>query len=179
MFVAGDEFGRTQMGNNNAYCQDNELSWLDWRLAESNSGLLRFFKMLIALRKRHAIFRRPDFFPVGGSLRDSHEIHWQSQRVGEPDWSDDCRILGFMLDGQAVSELPDDDFFIILNSRLENVIVEIPPLPSGRHWCVLIDGAAESPGDIYPEEDAPVFTGNEFELPAMASLVLISKPERG
>jgi glycogen operon protein len=176
MFVSGDEFGRSQGGNNNAYCQDNEISWLDWRLVENNRDLLRFFKMLIALRKKHPIFRRVDFFPKGGD-HDPHEIHWQSRRVGETDWSPDCRTLGFMLDGLAVAGSRDDDFFVMLNSHLENVIIEIPSLPPGRHWCLLINSAAEPPNDIHPEDEAPIFSGHEFELGAMAALVLISKPD--
>jgi glycogen operon protein len=176
MFVSGDEFGRSQGGNNNAYCQDNEISWLDWRLVESNRDLLRFFKMLIALRKKHQIFRRADFFPKGG-VHDPHEIHWQSLRVGETDWSPDCKTLGFMLDGLAVADPRDDDFFVMLNSQLESVIVEIPPLPAGRHWRLLADSAAEPPDDIHPEDEAPVFTGHGFELSPMAALVLISKPD--
>ncbi|MEN8136268.1 MAG: glycogen debranching protein GlgX [Thermodesulfobacteriota bacterium] len=177
MFVGGDEFGRSQGGNNNAYCQDNEISWLDWRLAESNSGLLRFFKILIALRKNHPIFRRPDFFPKGGR-HDPHEIHWQSRRVGETDWSPDCRTLGFMLDGLAVADSRDDDFFVILNSHLENVMVEIPPPSRGRHWRLLVNSAAETPDDIHLEDEAPIFSAHEFELGAMAALVLISKADR-
>ncbi len=176
MFVSGDEFGRSQGGNNNAYCQDNEISWLDWRLAEKNSDLLRFFKMLIALRKKHPIFRRADFFPKGGGP-DPHEIHWQARRVGETDWSSECKTLGFMLDGLAVLDPRDDDFFVILNSQMESVIVEIPSLVAGRHWCLLVDSAAEAPADVHQEDEAPVFNGHEFELSAMAALVLISKPD--
>jgi glycogen operon protein len=176
MFVSGDEFGRSQGGNNNAYCQDNEISWLDWRLVENNRELLRFFKMLIALRKNHPIFRRSDFFPKGGD-HDPHEIHWQSRWVGETDWSPDCRTLGFMLDGLAVADSRDDDFFVMLNSHPESVLVEIPSLPLGRHWRLLINSGAEPPDDIHREDEAPVFSGNEFELSPMAALVLISKPD--
>jgi glycogen operon protein len=177
MFVAGDEFGRSQGGNNNAYCQDNEISWVDWRLAERNRDLLRFFRLLISLRKKHQIFRRVDFFRQGDG-RGPHEIHWQSRRVAETDWSADARILGFMLDGLLVSDPRDDDFFVILNNDRENVSVEIPILPDGRQWCLLIDSGAEPPLDIYPEDAAPVIVGRTFALAALAAVVLISKPSR-
>jgi glycogen operon protein len=175
MLVAGDEFGRTQQGNNNAYCQDNEISWLDWRLAEVNRDLLRCFRLLIELRKKHRIFRREEFFPPSDS-HDPHAIHWQSLRPGETDWSSEGRVLGFMLDGLAVDEPRDDDFFVILNGSLVQARVEIPDPPPGRNWRLLLNSGAEPPADIYPEDEAPQFTGAEFELAAMAMLVLISKP---
>lgn len=175
MFVSGDEFGRSQGGNNNAYCQDNETGWLDWRQTKNNRELLRFFKILLTLRKDHPIFRRPDFFPQGGG-HDPHEIHWQALQAGEPDWSPACRTLGFMLDGLAVADCRDDDFFVMLNGQLENVLVEIPSLPTGRCWHLLANSAAEPPNDIYPEDEAPLFNGHEFALPPLAALVLISKP---
>lgn len=174
MFVSGDEFGRSQGGNNNAYCQDNETSWLDWRLTESNCDLLRFFKILIALRKNHPIFRRSDFFPRGNN-HDPHEIHWQSCNAGEPDWSSDYRTLGFMLDGLAITDCRDDDFFVILNGQMDNVLVEVPLLPPERRWHLLVNSAAEPPDDIYPEDEAPLFNGHEFELAPLATLVLISR----
>jgi glycogen operon protein len=177
MFVAGDEFGRSQRGNNNAYCQDNDISWVDWRLAARNRDLLRFFRLLIALRKKHQIFRRVDFFRQGDGL-GPHEIRWQSRRVAETDWTDDARILGFLLDGLLVSDPRDDDFFVILNSQREKVVVEIPVLPAGRHWRLLVDSSAEPPADFYAEEEAPVFAGQTFALPPLAALVLISKPFR-
>ncbi|MFO7607143.1 MAG: glycogen debranching protein GlgX [Desulfurivibrionaceae bacterium] len=176
MLVAGDEFGRSQRGNNNAYCQDNEISWLDWRLAESNRDLLRYFRLLIGLRKKHPIFRREEFFPAAGGL-DPHEIHWQALRPGEADWSPEGRVLGFMLDGVAVGEPRDDDFFVILNGGSAKARVAIPTLPPGRRWHLLLDSGSEPPGDIYAEEEAPLFMGNEFELAAMATLVLISRPD--
>jgi len=173
MLTAGDEFGRRQRGNNNAYCQDNEISWLDWRLAGKNADLLRYFRLLIELRKNHPIFRRDEFFPAGG-LHNPHEIHWQSLRPGETDWSPECRTLGFMLDGLALGEPRDEDFFVMINGGREDVRAEVPKLPSGRRWGLLIDSGADAPGDIYPEGEAPVFEGNELDVKGMAAVVLIS-----
>ena len=82
-----------------------------------------------------------------------------------------------MLDGVAVGELRDDDFFVIVNGDSAKVRVAIPTLPPGRRWHLLLDSGAEHPGDIHPEEEAPLFTGQEFELAAMATLVLISRPD--
>lgn len=98
MFVAGDEFGRRQRGNNNAYCQDNEISWVDWQLAEQNSGLFRFFRLLISLRKENIVFGREDFFSEP-DRSGTPEILWQSHQPGKQDWSDDCKSLAFLLKG--------------------------------------------------------------------------------
>ena len=175
MFVAGDEFGRSQQGNNNAYCQDNEISWLDWQLVERNKDLHRFFRLLIAVRKKHPVFRRAEFFPGKGEEDDRHEIHWQSLRSGVVDWSAGCRTLGFMLDCLAVPGCGDDDFFVMINGEMAEVVVEIPEPSPGRQWHLLVNSGAAPPDDIYPEDQAPVFPGREFRLEAMAVLVLVSK----
>ena len=114
MLLAGDEFGRTQQGNNNAWCQDNDLSWIDWTLAEKNRHQLRFFRKLIGLRRAHPIFRREDFFQTSDAAAGP-EISWQGLQAGKPDWSDEGRALAFLLNGAALGDLEDDDFFVALN----------------------------------------------------------------
>ena len=178
MFTAGDEFGRSQRGNNNAYCQDNEISWLDWRLAEKNGDLLRFFRLLIALRRKHPVFRRAQFFPPGEE-DGIHEIHWQSLEPGVTDWSPGCRTLGFMLDGRAVAGGVDDDFLVLLNGGLKDVLFKVPPPPAGRQWRQLIDTGAAPPADIHAEETAPRYAKQELPLAGLAVAVLISKPVGG
>jgi len=149
---------------------------VNWELAETNKELLRFFKQLIALRKNHPIFRRAEFFPRSGSEPDLHEIHWQSLRAGEPDWSPDCQTLGFMLDCLDVSGCRDDDFFVMLNSSRYSASVEIPEPSPGRCWHILSDTSFQAPEDIFDEDEAPLFSGQQYELAGMAALVLISKP---
>lgn len=175
MFAAGDEFGRSQRGNNNAYCQDNEVSWLDWRLAEKNSDLLRFFRLLIKLRRDHPVFRRAEFFPPGEE-DGIHEIHWQSLTPGESDWSPACRTLGFLLDGRAVDGERDDDFLVLLNGALAEKTFTLPAPPAGRKWHLLLDTGAAPPADIHPEATAPVYAGRKLALAGLAAAVLVSKP---
>src|SRR5262249_27430887 len=86
LLLMGAEFGRTQQGNNNAYCQDNEISWVDWGLAQKNAGLLRFTRLMIALRKRHFALSREQFI---------NRVSWHGTRVGDPDWSGLSRTLAF------------------------------------------------------------------------------------
>ncbi len=175
MFSAGDEFGRSQRGNNNAYCQDNEIAWLDWRLAEKNGDLLRFFRLLIRLRREHPVFRRAKFFPPGEE--DSiHEIRWQSLNPGATDWSPECRTLGFMLDGRAVEGELDDDFLILLNGGHGEVLYQLPATAPDREWHLLIDTGAPPPQDIHPEASAPLYPRREMALAGLAAAVLISKP---
>ena len=135
MFVAGDEFGRTQSGNNNAWCQDNEIGWLNWSLLEKNRSLFEFFKKLIRLRLEHPVFRRDDFFVPAHPEDDPphmHEIIWQGLKQGKEDWSDASQTLAFTLNGSILEE-EDDDFFVMLNGfRDKRQTFEIPK-PPGPH----------------------------------------------
>ena len=176
MLAAGDEFGRSQQGNNNAYCQDNEISWVDWRLAEQNHDLRRFFRLLIALRRRHAIFRRADFFP-SPAPGEPPAIRWQSTRPGSEDWSPAARCLAFFLDGRyGGNGEQDDDFFIMLNGHRKPRTFTVPELPAERRWLLVIDTAAPSPGDISPEEKGKPLSGVKLTVAGLAAVVLISKP---
>lgn len=183
MLVAGDEFGRSQQGNNNAWCQDNAIGWIDWTLAEKKRPLLRFFRKLIHLRKAHPIFRREDFF-----LHDAHcpessgcslEIIWQSLRPGEQDWSGECRTLAFLLNGAALQQ-PDDDFFVMLNgSPTDAALFTVPATRRGRSWVRLIDTGRRPPQDfVDPEQADTVECDQTLSVANMGCIVLQSRPTR-
>ena len=174
MLVAGDEFGRTQRGNNNAYCQDNPISWLDWTLVEKNKDLLRFFRMLIALRKRHPLFRRNTFFPAAGES-SSDPIRWQAERPDVQDWSSSARALGFYLSGATRGRGADDDFFVMLNGSRHTPQSFIPHRPRHkRTWRRIIDTAAPPPEDILPEEAGEIMApDNRISVAPMAAVVLV------
>lgn len=178
MFVAGDEFGRTQDGNNNAYCQDNEISWLDWRLAEKNSGLLRFFQGLVDLRKKHAGLRRSDFFPDTDRPAD-REISWQAARPGVQDWSPASRILAFQLHGSRTAGRRDDDFFVMLNGQHRKAQTFLVPTPDkNRTWLKIIDTAARPPRDLVTADEAEPVKKTKITVAPMGAVVLVSGPER-
>lgn len=183
MLVAGDEFGRSQQGNNNAWCQDNEIGWLDWTLAETNKNQLRFFRKLIQLRRAHHVFRRDDFFEFGacGSNESgcSLEIHWQGLSPGEQDWSHECRTLAFVLNG-GVLDPPDDDFFVMLNgSATESARFIVPAPGRQRAWKRIIDTGRAAPQDfVDPDRADTVECGHTVSLPAMGCVVLQSQPTR-
>jgi len=175
MILAGDEFGRTQKGNNNAYCHDSPLSWIDWSLKEKNQDLFRFFRHLIALRKKHPVFRRSDFFPDLPHELD-HPIKWQSTQPGTMDWSHEARSLAFLLDGLGAENGPDDDFFIMLNSHTSKAESFMAPKPrNNRCWRKIIDTAAPPPLDIIEEAEGTLLPATQkIKVEPMAAVVLIS-----
>jgi glycogen operon protein len=173
MLVAGDEFGRSQQGNNNAWCQDNAISWIDWQLAEINSGQHRFFKQLIRLRQEHPLFRRANFF----SNDADQEIIWQSLEPGSQDWSHDCRTLAFTLKGSDLPDKPNAAFFIMLNGDKQQTARFTIPAPDGRHgricWKKIIDTGQESPHDYNDTDKADeVAAGATVAVLPMAAVVL-------
>jgi len=175
MVLAGDEFGRTQKGNNNAYCHDSPLNWIDWSLKEKNQDLFRFFRLLIQLRKNHPIFRRSDFFPdLPHELH--HPIRWQSTQPDTGDWSDSAKSLAFLLDGQGAEGRPDNDFFVMLNGHLSKTERFTAPNPiSNGRWRKIIDTAAPPPLDFLEESKGILLTSNKnIKVEPMGAVVLIS-----
>jgi isoamylase len=144
----------TQHGNNNAYCQDNEISWFDWRRVETESSMLRFTRELIALRRRHRSLRRKTFLTgrpsPGATLPD---IAWHGERLGEPPWFDpNARQLAFTLAGVDPDEAP---LHAILNMGWESRTFQLPALPSGEWQCAL-NTALAAPFDIAPADQRTV-----------------------
>jgi glycogen operon protein len=179
MICAGDEFGRTQNGNNNAWCQDNRTSWLDWSLLETNKGFHRFFKECLALRKAHTLFRREDFFqPIDetSGVHLSPSVTWQYLIPGEQNWTPDCHGLAFLLNTATKAE-KSSDFFVMLNGNKGQTLYFQAPEPQkkGRAWYRIIDTTAESPGDFYPLVSAPPHSAkNCIGVPPFGCVVLQS-----
>lgn len=180
MLCGGDELGRTQGGNNNAYCQDNELSWYDWGLDERRHALLGFTKRLVQLRRDHPVLRRRKFFQ-GRSIRgsDIKDITWlraDGQEMTDEEWgSPGPSCIGMLLRGDAMDEVDqngdrvtDDTLLVILNSHQEPAQFNVPALLQGLLWEVLIDTNAP---DV-AESRQPVASGESLPL-AERSLVLL------
>jgi isoamylase len=154
MLVAGDEFGRTQQGNNNAYCQDNEISWLNWAGADNN--LLAFTQRLIRLRKRHPIFRRRKWFrgkPVKG--KGPEDIAWFLPEGGEMEdhnWDYDfARSLGIYLNGLGLHSvdpkgvpIKDDNFYLMFNAHSEPLAYRLPETLINKTWEIALDTSNDS-----------------------------------
>jgi len=156
MFIAGDEILRTQKGNNNAYCQDNELTWMDWTLADQNSDVLRFFQKVTHYRRSHPTLHRPRFFSGEVNERGLKDIEWHGAKLYTPPWNDpDARFLAFTLGGFD----DDPDLHVMMNMHWDTIEFEIPPV-SGRKWYRVADTALPSPQDVVDRADAPEVQGS-------------------
>ena len=168
MMAAGDEMGRTQQGNNNAYCQDNDLSWVDWEGGAKHADLLEFACALSALRRRHPVFRRRRFFSglsatapgpgAGGGMQDLVWLTPSGHEMTGGDWDTYyARSLGVFLNGSAISEpgphgetVRDDDFLLFVNAHSEPVTFVLPGARFAAEWEILVDTSAAADGAASP-----------------------------
>jgi len=154
MILGGDEFGRTQAGNNNAYCQDNVVSWFDWALVDRNRSLVRFFSELVAFRRRHLAFLRPEFYTgLDKGYNAIPDVTWYDEEGELPDWSELDKLLALRIDGSKADILgdrDDNDFFMMFNATDRAVSFRICEASENRRWFRVIDTAREAPDDIVP-----------------------------
>jgi len=173
MILAGDEVRRTQKGNNNAYCQDNEISWFDWNLVEKNSDIFRFFKLMIGFRKSycHPALRRRYFFNGEVNERDLADISWHSCKLFNPGWDDPhAKVLAFTVGGFEGSA----DIHVMLNMYCENLHFELPFLQD-REWYKVVDTAESSPMDIVEPGQEIMVSDHACLVKGYSVVVLISK----
>jgi glycogen operon protein len=175
MLLMGDEVRRTQRGNNNAYCQDSELSWFDWTLLDKHAGLHRFVKSLIALRQRRDIVLGEHRLSLN-ELLSRARIDWDGVDLGQPDWSDSSHSLAFTL------RTVDSSFelHIMCNAYWEPLAFTLPPVEAGTAggWRRCIDTALAAPDDIMTWTSAPDVAGAKYVVQArsIALLALARKP---
>ena len=183
MVLAGDEFGRTQQGNNNAYCQDNEISWVDWELDEDKEALIEFTRSVIALRRDHPVFRRRKFFQ-GQAIHGSgvKDIGWftpDGAEMDETHWrAPDISTLGVFLNGEELPDrgprgqrLVDASFLLLLNGGTEPALFTLPGDPWAKEYELVADT-----GLAYvrpPGADAPSYlAGEELSMTSRSLAVL-------
>ena len=189
MLLMGDEVRRSQRGNNNAYCQDNELSWLDWSALATGQDLLRFTRGLIRFARTSAVRAngrpwdteegratdggRGEVSTASGS-GDEPRIHWHGVQVGEPDWSEQSRSLAFSL------ESPQQGVFlhVILNAYAEPLTFELPPPPDAVAWKRIVDTALPPPDDFQEEREAAPVTAAAYRAGPRSCIVLMTRAER-
>jgi glycogen operon protein len=170
MFTAGDEVRRTQGGNNNAYCQDNEISWFDWTGVDRHPDVLRFFRKAIALRRRYRRLHRPRFFTGEVNARGLPDIGWHGTRLDRPNWDDPgARLLGMTI--AAMGDGPD--VHVMFNMGDDTAAFELPLVP-GREWRRIIDTALPSPDDIVDIEDEIPVVGEDYLVTGRSVVVLAS-----
>jgi glycogen operon protein len=171
MFVAGDEVRRTQGGNNNAYCQDNEISWFDWRLTGTNHSLLRFWKLIIASRSDFRAGRPGRFFKGEVNERGLPDVAWHGTRLNEPGWNDpNARCLAYTLGGFDGT----CDVHAMLNMYWQSLDFEVPAIP-GRRWYRLVDTARPSPEDIVETARQVAIEGHQVRVEGRSVVVLLSR----
>ena len=180
MLLGGDEFGRTQNGNNNAYCQDNEISWYDWTLLEKNKNIYRFAKEMIAFRRRHPCFMRPEFFTgIGGNYKGIPDISWYDEKGNHPDWENIGYYLAVRLDGSRAETLADRDdnyFFIMFNASLDAQVFALAEPPSKKEWFLVVDTGLLPPNDIFSlGEEKSLSSQNKYPVKARSMVILMSK----
>jgi glycogen operon protein len=177
MLLGGDELGRTQSGNNNAYCQDNETSWVDWEAVDQD--LLEFTQRLIEVRLEHPVFRRRRYF-LGRPLHGEgvSDIGWfrpDGEPMSEHDWGGTERTLGVFLNGKAIptpddmgQQIVDDDFFVIINAHHEPITFRLPSEQWGKKWTKIIDTS-----ECVPERRRHVLEAlDHIEVQARGMIVL-------
>jgi isoamylase len=167
MLLMGDEVRRTQRGNNNAYCQDNELSWFDWGDTLRAADLLRFTRGLIALRRSYAIFADELFWGEPGGTR----LIWHGVRRYEPDWGDDSRLLACEL----FADHGGEHLYMIFNAYWEPLRCELPA-PAHGTWRRVIDSSLAPPDDYCAPESAPPAGEREYLAGARSVVVLAAIP---
>jgi len=192
MILGGDEFLRTQRGNNNAWCQDNEIGWVDWSLQQSNADFLRFAREMIHLRKRHPALRRRRFFQGelskakqssdGRRIEVPADIVWHGVQPRKADFGFYSRTLAYSLDGRFTGRefdadyAPDQDFYVAMNAWHEPLPFRIPPSPTRRPWRRVVDTALASPLDIVGEAEGPrVGDGTKYIIGPFSLIVLVSE----
>jgi glycogen operon protein len=179
MILGGDEFMRTQRGNNNAYCQDNEISWFHWDDGKRNLEILNFFEKAIAFEKRYPILQRRKFF-LGKDLDADHipDIAWFGKDLGRPNWDDpELRTLCYQLDGgEENSELGHYHLFFILNADFTLQFIGLPELPDGGKWYRVIDTSLKAGDDFLDTgREALVNPPDHYLANPRSTVVLIGK----
>ena len=179
MLLGGDEMGRTQQGNNNAYCQDNEIAWLDW--SQPDTELQDFTTRLVALRKQHPVFRRRRFL----AGKDASELQWftpQGTGMTSADWSDAGALaIGLYLDGSDAPDhaadgtpLLDDDFLVLVNAWWEPLEFVLPVTRAGAAWRLEVD----TYDPAATNRSAPAQAAGQRQTVGPRSIVVLSDPRR-
>jgi len=170
MILMGDEVRRTQRGNNNAYCQDNEISWFDWDLLEKHSDILRFTQELIKLRHDLGLtfnIRKSELNRVLARNR----LEWHGIRLNKPDWSHNSHSLALSIHNR----MNDMFIYVALNAYWKPLEFEVPPVSREHPWRLVLNSAEEPPGDIRTFEEAPEFTNRFLKVESRAVVTLVTQ----
>ncbi|WP_349672422.1 alpha-amylase [Lacrimispora sp.] len=181
LFMAGDEFGNTQSGNNNAYCQDNDISWLNWNLLKTNRDLFEFVKAVIAFRKAHPVFHRReeaknmDYLACGVP-----DVSYHGVKPWYPEYENFRRQLGILYWGDYARKADgtaDNHFYTAYNLHWEPHSFDLPNLPKKHQWHVVFHTDKQEENGKYEEGNEPVLEGKSFPVPPRTIVVFIGKKD--
>jgi len=170
MLLMGDEVRRTQLGNNNAYCQDNEISWFDWSLLDKHADIYRFARRLIRLRRNLDVFTDDHGLSLNELLQRA-QIQWHGIKVNAPDWAHGSHSAAFAVRGRRAL------FYVVVNAWWKPLAFELPP---GNHgaangWRRIIDTSLESPDDFCEPSTAPLVPTATYMVAARSVVVLAAE----
>jgi glycogen operon protein len=167
MILAGDEFLRTQCGNNNAWCQDNEISWIDWSLQAQHTEFAHFVRAMIQFRMRHPALRRRDFL-------NDNAVTWHGVKPLHPDWTAESKLVSYALNGQRTGRETDCDIYVIVNGAETSISVSAPAVPNGGIWRRVVDTAQDSPADFLAVDGPQLAPGADFKIAERSLVVFCS-----
>ena len=179
MVLSGDEMGNSQQGNNNAYCQDNEVAWLDWNNLETNADLFRYFKRIIQFRLLHKVLRYEEHLQHSDYLGLGYpDFSWHGVKAWHPETGHNNLTVAFMLNGQyaatpVVGGSPDDFIYVAMNMHWEMHGFELPQLPDGMAWHVFANTGVPSPDDISEPGEEPLIENQQEVLVGPRSIIIL------
>ncbi len=177
MLLMGDEVGRSQRGNNNTYCHDNDLNWFDWSLLEQNANLFHFTRQMIAFRKAHRLLRAREHFGLSAAQAD---FIWHGLQAWNADWSPGSRTLAFVLRERQAGQGGNTDpvLYMALNAYWDALPFQLPELPINYRWHLFANTALASPYDIYePGHEIPLEPYQDrFLVGGRAVVILVGRP---
>ncbi|WP_299018823.1 glycogen debranching protein GlgX [uncultured Photobacterium sp.] len=170
MICMGDEVRRTQQGNNNAYCQDNDISWFDWRFVDKHADMHRFVMLLSQIRRAEPTIDWNMHMSLS-SVLENVGISWHGMQPHQPDWSEHSHSLALTVN----HPITKDELYVICNAYWDPLEFTVPDR-DGCDWYLLINTAASSPDDIYTIEQAPKFLRNTILVTGRSMIVMVAKP---
>jgi len=170
--LSGDEMGNSQQGNNNAYCQDNEIAWLNWNNQKKHADIFRYFKLMIRFRRLHKVLRYEDHLRLCDYRNLGYpDFSWHGVKAWQPESGYNNLTQAFMLNGQYAD---DDDFiYVAMNMHWEMHGFELPQLPAGLSWRVFANTGVEAPDDIFEPGQEPLIESQHEVLVGPRSIIIL------
>ena len=176
MVLSGDEMGNSQQGNNNAYCQDNEIAWLDWNDLEKNADIFRYFKQIIQFRRQHKVLRYDEHLTHSDYRNLGYpDFSWHGVKAWQPESGHHNLTAAFMLNGRYAETdgMPDDFIYVAMNMHWEMHGFELPQLPEGMAWHVFANTGMEAPADIAEPGKEPLIDSQKEILVGPRSIIIL------